>query len=300
MVLQDKVLLMNSTQFIISNDRLKDILVLQLKAFLPFLVIAFFISKLIAKRALRPFLLLKDQFLIADRQAENIREFNQHIRETDIKQIANGLATALEQKEQVLEQQISFNKGISHELRTPLQVMTHAAELIALKNPHITQQAVYQRLTNSITRMHRMSEALLWLTTAVQSHHQTQVNHSLLKLKKDMLHSYSEHALTIEIIDNSTLNLPLPEAVFEFIVFSLTNNTVHHGNKQNGEITLHIEISETTLIFKNRVEQNQPLSQRGHFGIGLSLIDKLCNRFGIKNQVRTDHNQFIVMLTKGA
>ena len=99
MITDGKVLLMNSTQFIISEERLENILKLQLQAFFPFLLVAFFISRLIAKRALKPFSQLKEQFFTADRQAEFLRAFNQSIRETDIKQIADELAMALEQKE---------------------------------------------------------------------------------------------------------------------------------------------------------------------------------------------------------
>lgn len=296
MITDGKVLLMNSTQFIISEERLENILKLQLQAFFPFLLVAFLISRLIAKRALKPFSQLKEQFLTADRQAESLRAFNQSIRETDIKQIADELAMALEQKENSVEQQITFNKGISHELRTPLQIMTHAVELIALKKPELKKQDVYRRLTDSISRMHRIGEALLWLTSDTRSTVQTQVNQCLNGLKVDLENTYREHALTITTVTHNTLNLPMPEVVFDFIVFNLVNNTIEHGKKEQGKITLNIEISETAISFKNLFDESKPVSAEDHFCIGLTLIDKLCHRFGVTNSIHSINSQFIVTI----
>ena len=302
MILEDKVLLINTTNLVISPDRLKNILTLQLKVFIPFLLLAFFISKLIAKRSLKPFSVLQEQYLKPDRQAADIRQLNQKIREADIRKIADGLATALEQKEQVLEQQITFNQGISHELRTPLQVMTHAAELMALKNPELKKQDVYQRLSNSISRMHRMGEALLWLTSNVKSDHHIQVNLTLANLKFDVEQAFDEHGLSINIVEHDKLSLPFPKAVFEFIVYNLATNAVHHAKKENGVIALQIEITNNSLAFKNLMNdhindsENSSKNKPTNFGIGLTLIDKLCQRFGVIVYTEPMVNHYIVKL----
>lgn len=298
MILEDKVLLMNSTNFVLSNEKLEDILILQLKAFFPFLLLAFFTSRLIAKRSLKPFSSLQNLFLKPGSQAADIRKLNQKIKETDIRQVADGLAAALEQKELVLEQQITFNQGVSHELRTPLQVMTHAAELIALKNPDLRKQNVYQRLSNSISRMHRMSESLLWLTSNVKSEHYVQVNLNLTRLRSDIEQLFVEHSLFINIVEYDQLSLPFPEAVFEFIVYNLANNVIHHAKIENNKKTLHVDIRENSLIFKNLVNENvqDSKSTQSNFGIGLSLIEKLTHRFNVKNTILHKNDQFIVEL----
>lgn len=297
MILKDKVLLMNSTNFVISSDKIKNILTLQLKAFIPFLLLAFFISRLIANRSLKPFSLLQKQLLRAEQKAQCIRELNKNIRESDIKQIADGIASALEQKELVLDQQISFNQGISHELRTPLQVMTHAAELIALKSPELKGQDVFLRLFNSINRMHRISEALLWLTSNVESNHFVHVNHNLPHLKADIESTFNEHRLKINIIEHNKLRLPFPRTVFEFIVYSLATNVVHHGKKNNNVKALNVGIYDSSLVFENVVDdQSQNAENRQtNFGIGLSLIEKLCQRFNVHNSVEVRNAQFVVM-----
>ena len=299
MVLDNGVLLMNSTHFVMSSDRLKSIITLLITGFFPCLLLAFWLSRLIARRSLKPFSLLREQFLIPERQAANIHQFNQSIRETDIKEIANGLAVALAQKETLLEQQITFNQGMSHELRTPLQVMTHAVELLALKVPDLQYVDAYQRLSNSIHRMHRMSEALLWLTSSTVSQEQVQVNQQLALMRDDIEHTFHQHRLKIHIVEDANLNFIMPKAVFEFMIYSLATNTVHHSSANNSDKLLNIIVTETSLTLNNRIDSNPSLGEdtQSHFGIGMIVIEKLCRRFNIKHSVTGDNQQYTVTLS---
>ncbi len=299
MVLKDKIILFNSTDFVLTETRITGIVKLLLKAFIPFLIAAFFISRIIAKRALKPFSTLKTILLKPDKLAIDIREANQHIKEADIKQIADELALVLEQKEQVLAQQIAFNQGMSHELRTPLQVMTHAVELIGIKNPELTQQDVYTRLVNSMGRMHRMSEAMLWLTSTTKSTHQTQVNICLARMKADIIQTYSNHGLRLDVHEQGKLSLPIPEEVFEFIIYNLLNNAVHHGKVDSDASPLRIDITDNSLCFKNTVVGSVVESTNSitNFGLGLSLVSKLCQRFGLQESIENTNNFFSIEIS---
>ncbi len=296
MILEDKIMLFDSTNFVITETRIEAIIKLLLKAFIPFLIAAFFISKIIAKRALKPFSTLRTTLLKPNILATDIREINRHIEETDVKQIADELVLVLEQKELVLAQQIVFNQGISHELRTPLQVMTHAVELIGIKNPELAQQAVYVRLVNSMSRMHRTSEAMLWLTSTAKSTHQTQVNVCLARMKPDILQTYSHHGLKLEVHEQGKLLLPMPEEVFEFILYNLLNNAVHHGKVDNETSALRIDITASSLCFKNAVGSNDVENSRStiNFGLGLSLVSKLCRRFGLQESIENNNNVYSI------
>jgi signal transduction histidine kinase len=298
MVSKDKVILFNSTDFVLTETRIKGIVKLLLIAFIPFLIAAFFISKIIAKRALKPFSTLQTTILKPEKLAIDIKAANRHIKEADIKQIADELVLALEQKEQVLSQQIAFNQGMSHELRTPLQVMTHAVELIGIKNPELMQQNVYMRLVNSMGRIHRISEAMLWLTSEAKSTHQTQVNMCLARMKQDILKAYSNHALNIDLREEGKLSLPMPQEVFEFIIYSLVNNAVHHGKVDCGVTPLHIDITDNALCFKNLVVGNEVENANSitNFGLGLSLIGKLCQRFELQQNIEINNNFFSIKI----
>jgi len=299
MVLKDKIILFNSTDFVLTETRIKGIIKLLLKVFIPFLIATFFISRIIAKRALKPFSTLQATLLKPDKLAIDIKKANQHIKEADIKQIADELVLALEQKEQVLSQQIAFNQGMSHELRTPLQVMTHAVELIGIKNPELIQQNVYLRLVNSMDRMHRMSEAMLWLTSTTKSTHQTQVNICLARMKQDILQTYRNHDLKLDVQEEGKLTLPMPEEVLEFIIYNLVNNAVHHGKVDSEASPLHIDITDSYLCLKNLVVASEIENANSitNFGLGLSLVSKLCQRFGLQNTIKDNNNFYSIEIS---
>lgn len=298
MVLKDKIILFNSTDFVLTETRIKGIVKLLLQVFMPFLIAAFFISRVIAKRALKPFSTLKATLLKPDKRAIDIKAANRHIKEVDIKQIADELVLALEQKEQVLSQQIAFNQGMSHELRTPLQVMTHAVELIGIKNPELMQQNVYMRLVNSMSRIHRMSEAMLWLTSTTKSTHQTQVNICLARVKLDILQTYRNHDLKLDVQEEGKLTLPMPEEVCEFIIYNLVNNAVHHGKVDSVVTPLHINITDNSLCFKNLVVGSEVENANSitNFGLGLSLVNKLCQRFGLQKSIESNNNFYSIAI----
>jgi len=296
MILENKIILFDSTNFVINDTRLKGIILLLFKTFIPFLIAAFFISRVIAKRALKPFSTLKTTLLKPDKLAADLRAINQHIKEADIKQVADELVLVLEQKEQVLAQQIAFNQGMSHELRTPLQVMTHAVELIGIKNPELKHEDVYVRLVNSMSRMHRTSEAMLWLTSTTKSTHQTHVNVCLARMKPDIVQTYSNHRLKLDIHEQSKLLLPIPEEVFEFILYNLLNNAVHHGKVDSKDTPLRIDITDNALCFKNAVVGSEVENSNSttNFGLGLSLVSKLCQRFGLQSNIKNNNNIYSI------
>ena len=174
--------------------------------------------------------------------------------------------------------------------------MTHAVELIGIKNPELIKQDVYIRLVNAMSRMHRTSEAMLWLTSAVESKHYTQINLRLARMKQDILQTYNNHNLKLVISEHGKLLLPIPEEVFEFIVFNLVNNAVHHGKVDSKTNPLRIDITDNSLCFKNAVV-NDELSYNNstsNFGLGLSLVSKLCQRFGLVEHIEINNNIFSI------
>ena len=299
MIQKDHILLLNSTDLIATEKRIKGIFTLLLKVFIPCLIVVLIVSRMIAKRALKPFDTLKSTFLRADKKADDIKKLNQQIKEADVRQIADELALALAQKEQVLGQQIAFNQGVSHELRTPLQVMTHAIELISLKFPELTQQDVYGRLVKSVGRMHRTSEAMLWLTSTADCQENLQVNDCIAHMQAELLQTYSQHGLAIEVNEQAELSLPIPDSIFEFILYNIASNTVHHGLDEHGIKLLQIDISGNSVRFKNRIatDEHQGPLPTTNFGIGLSLVSQLCERFGLAEHIESNESYYSITIT---
>ena len=301
MVLEDHILLLNTTDIIAVTARAQGILKLLLLVLIPSMILTLFVSRHIARRALRPFTQLKTQFLLTDKSAINIQQLNEKIRETDVKQIADELAQALTEKEQVLQQQISFNQGISHELRTPVQVMTHAVELLAIKHPELTEKNVYQRLNSALRRVQRTSEAMLWLTTYKKVAAPLQLNTSLAIVKEEAIAMYQAHGLSFSIKESDRISAFIPKEVFEFIVFNLVNNVIHHGREENGVKAMEVEVTQNAILVKNSIDVDAPNltekeSSDSSFGLGLLLVEKFCQRFDLKMVVNNTRCEFIVKI----
>jgi signal transduction histidine kinase len=281
MISDDKILLLESTEFVATRERIESILKLLSFVFIPCLLLILVLARFIAKRALRPFSQLNTIFLDSERSTSELKKCSQQISELDVKQIALQLTQSLQIKESLLAEKVIFNQGMSHELRTPLQVMTHAIELIALKHPDLSQEDVYIRLLNASNRMRRVSEAMLWLGSDAIVEKPLQINTALLDIRKEVTNMFTSHGLIIDIQEADALCINLPLEVFEFIVFSLVTNVVHHGKEKAGRKVLNIDITANSICFQNLVGNRGSLQAQKNFGIGLVIVRKLCERFSL-------------------
>ncbi|MFC3093323.1 sensor histidine kinase [Alteromonas sediminis] len=301
MIVDSGYLVTDSTPLLAVSQRVSGIIKLLLVALVPCSIITILTTRHLSKYALSPFLTLKERFLQPEKNsAELIRE-NAFIREQDIKQIADELAHALSQKEELLSEQITFNQGMSHELRTPLQSMTHAVELIAIKHPALADQQVYKRLQNSLTKMYRISEAMLWLLSDEPSQNTLSINRHLTSLQDDLHATYHAHGLSIKQIENGQLFLDIPTVVFDFIVYALVNNTVQYAALSKGKKQLQITIDKQQITLTNAYDNHQFEIADGpqHFGLGLLLVTKLAHRFTHRIEIKHDESTFAVSLIAG-
>lgn len=296
MISDDKILLLESTEFVATRERIESIFKLLIFVFIPCLILILILARFIARRALQPFSQLNTLFLKSERSTSELKHYSQQISERDVKQIALELTQSLETKESLLAEKIIFNQGMSHELRTPLQVMTHAIELIAIKHPDISQEDVYLRLLNASKRMRRVSEAMLWLGSDATVEKPLQINTALFDIKKDVAEMFASHGLIINIQEDDSLSINLPLEVFEFIVFSLVTNVVHHGKEEAGRKAVNIDITSSSICFQNLVSNTGSEHIQNNFGIGLAIVRKLCERFDLSCYIDEKEGVYFVKI----
>lgn len=287
------VLVLDTSEAGIINRAIDDILAILFFVLIPAMLLALWVARITAIHALKPFHQLS-QLFVNHQNAEVMRLENlDHIHEQDVKHIALELMQALQQKAQLLEQQIAFNQGMAHELRTPLQVMTHSVEILSHSHEHLNNVTSFTRLNKSIQRMHRLCDGLLWLTSQQEFGKSTPVSQMLeasLTAFKDVIET---HSIDVSIDTNANLQLGLPESVFELIVFNLLNNVVHHGHLTQGSTRWQIEISEQGIRFSNSIEQaNEDIRDEERFGVGLKLVSMLAERFGYEAEISTKNHGF--------
>ncbi|WP_430414782.1 sensor histidine kinase [Parasphingorhabdus sp.] len=193
----------------------------------------------------------------------------------EIEVLAKAIADKDRHIENLIQRERQFNRDVSHELRTPLAVAVGAAEIIE-KDGH--KSSAFTRLQSSLGSMRLLTEGILWLGREPDStccsawkagRYAIEANEHLLRDDK----------VKIEISGNRNIDMPVPEAVAQVIIGNLVRNAI--GYTSAGTVSL--AISEQSLSIEDTgVGFDLSPNDNAGFGIGLSLVKRLCSHFGMR------------------
>ena len=295
-------LLLDTTEKGLVSRSIDDIFVILAVALLPMLMLTYALAKRISAYAIKPFSEISQLLAAPSTDIAALKTSLDNIKESDIRSLAITVADATEERNRILDREITFNKGMAHELRTPLQIMSHSSELLALNNPGLNEQACFGRLEKSLQRMTRISDAMLWLTSSNQKIHQTNAEHIVGRILDESDAVLKAHSVHVDLQAEKTLLLPLPDTVLELIVSNLLTNVVNHSQHQQKK-HWRIYINSDSIVFSNTVavDQKAKTSTEG-FGLGLDLVKKLTDKFGLIMSIQSDKQWFnvILMQSEGA
>ena len=196
------------------------------------------------------------------------REFS----DDEIGELAQRLASALENERRANQREYEFNKNISHELRTPIQVVTSSIELMRMSDrPQPTQ---LDRLTRAAEDMQQIVEVFLWLASDRQRSAQDQVGVRKVMTIATQIAQSRQLELRIEDRALDTTHYPIPHKVLNVVLRSLIQNAVSHAADQRVDLRLEPQ----QLFLSNRVTHSD--QSASGFGIGLTIVERLCARFG--------------------
>lgn len=69
---------------------------------------------------------------------------------------------------------------------------------------------------------------------------------------------------------------------------------MHHGKEQAGKKILKIDITTHSICFHNLISETENVQFQTNFGLGLSIVWNLCQRFGLKYEVNQKEQTFSV------
>lgn len=300
----------DTTNVTIIDRALEDVFLILAILLFPVAILTYWIAKVAARYALKPFSKLTQLFTQSQKHDAFESNLLQDIEEQDVKSIAIELqsalqlkAHALQQKREILEQQVTFNRGMAHELRTPLQVMRHSVELLGECHPVLVESAAFRRLDSAMHRTIRLTNGLLWLTSEQaftdKIDVQETVQNSILSLK-----DLSEiHSIVIDLEVKDNFRLGMPAVVLDLILFNLFNNVVTHASPVLASEP-EIQTKWTVVIDKNQITCGNAIIESAHeqaanhnFGIGLELVSRLAQRFGCNSTHKIQNGNFIARLS---
>ncbi|QDE67027.1 two-component sensor histidine kinase [Myxococcus xanthus] len=226
------------------------------------------LSLVVARRLSRPL-----EQLVARVQSDTpARE--EDVGVTEVRALAEALRVRDARIQELLERERAFNRDASHELRTPLAVAQGAVEILELDPPADTE--TFGRLRQAVHHMGLLTEGILWLARSGRADESC----GLVSISREMVALYGKHRphgdVELVIEAKEEVLAPLPGSVARVMLGNLIKNALAYTHQ--GRIVIHIapegwSISDTGVGF-GRVEP-------GHmgFGIGLSLVERLAQRF---------------------
>jgi signal transduction histidine kinase len=191
--------------------------------------------------------------------------------------LAGELAQSLEKARASSQREYEFNRGVSHELRSPIQVAQSTAELLQLYvSEHDSQIAKpVARLQRAVTEMNEVADAFLWLASERVVEHGEVCSVADLKRTLDAVQStFRNQKINIEIQSSWPVSYALPKSVLSVMLRSLVRNAITHGELAPITVALNAESITVTNAVNHTADRT-----RG-FGIGLSIVQRMCDRFG--------------------
>ncbi len=214
--------------------------------------------------------------------------------ETDdeIRVLSEALADLVSRVTDFAERERQFTRDASHELRTPLTVIKMAADRL-LKNPSLDkEQTEYLlRIRNSVKDMQRLTMAFLMMARESDSALPTEwvnVNEiASAELERfEMMETESTIATRLE--SEGILLVRAPEKVLESVIGNLVRNALTYT--EEGQVVVRIDSASITIedtgpgMTAEEVDKVfQPFFRkertRGGFGVGLTIVKRLTERF---------------------
>lgn len=212
----------------------------------------------------------------------------------ELKKVLERMTTRLSSDYKELRE---YTDHTSHELQTPLAVIKTKTELLMQSsNLGPEEMQLLQAINASADHLSRLNSTLALITRIENQQFTGRKNIDLAALLDEQLEMFQELISLREIsVERSyadqEVSVVMDQGLADILVTNLLKNAIVH-NQEGGIIGL--EIKPQTLIVSN---EGPPLSiakkelfkrftrdtqKSGNFGLGLSLVKKICDYYGFK------------------
>jgi signal transduction histidine kinase len=214
--------------------------------------------------------------------------------------LAGALEQSMQRVKDFVEREHQFTRDVSHELRTPVTVIKGAVELLKrhFAGEKKSVPRSLDRIERSVTKMESIIETLLWLSreeAAVNREPAFDVLPAVREVIDQNQYLIVDKPLEFELITRADLQLTVPPPLFQIALTNLIRNALQYT--LNGKITVDVRadrvvVSDTGagIAPKDLTTVRQPYmrgSDSDGFGLGLSIVSRLCDRFGWQLEIES-------------
>ncbi|WP_215406672.1 sensor histidine kinase [Vibrio gigantis] len=258
------------------------------------LLLVFLIIRLLIHRVTKPIITLSKWSESLDvNNTQGLAKF----RYKEIDQLASQLVKSVQGERQANERESFFLRAASHELRTPIATISASGDMLVRLSDNIPNsgQRAIARIQRSATNMKVLVTTLLWMSrnNEIETNYE-QINLTLLinNIIESQRYLLKDKEVDIQInVDPEEHTLP--RELTEVVLTNLVRNAFQHGG--SGEV--RINLSQAQFEVTNRLEDENithDSEQQTSFGIGLELIDRVCQNQGWRFTHGTHGNEFSV------
>ena len=212
--------------------------------------------------------------------------------QNEIGRLTQTIEIAMTRIKSFIQREKQFTRDASHELRTPLTIVHGAVEIMEQqpeveKNPLLSKPL--NRISQSVRDMQTTIETFLWLAREDKVPDDTcRVEPVVRKAVDDNRYLIADKDLDVRVDVYDNKSVQAKEEILYITVINLIRNAFQFTAEGSVTITIdadHISITDTGAgIEADKLETITDPHIKGErsngFGLGLSIVERLCNRFG--------------------
>ncbi|WP_154224331.1 sensor histidine kinase [Marinicella rhabdoformis] len=262
-------------------------------------VFAIYFAFRLAKRTARPMTHLADSVALL-KPNKLPKKFPSNQPENEVRQLAKAIQQLIKRVTYFISREQHFTRDVSHELRTPIAVIKSSVEVLFQQSEHlnIQQRETLRQIDFACVQMEQTVVTLLSL-----AREQTQKTTTAIKLlplvEKVVLQQqkFLKNKPVVVLIDvNESTELLMHESDLLILLSNLIGNAFQYT--QQGTVTIQAEDKQLHIIDTGQgIEESiqphvtEPLMKGRNsqgFGIGLSLVSRLCEHQNITLKIKTN------------
>lgn len=175
----------------------------------------------------------------------------------------------------LLDRERQFNRDASHELRTPLAVAFGAAEVLEEQQ---TSSTALTRLKLAIKDMQQLTEGILWLGREPEKAQSCIIKSVCADSIKAYCHLTGDRDVSVIVEGGDSVRMPVPEPVAHVLVGNMLRNALSYTD--SGSVCVCITETEVEVVDTGIGFGDVDVKRQG-FGVGLTLVERLCDHFGV-------------------
>lgn len=271
-------------------------------------VLGFGLGVLVMRRAIAPVVQLANAVADIDVEQLSIDDYKRigsnRFGDDEVGVLAGTIEKTLQRISAFVARERDFTSSASHELRTPITVITGALELLEQSQLSASDTKALDRARRATLEMKTTIEMFLCLARETDDglyNEQFYVMPLVTNAIELQRHLLSRKSVAVDIDQHANPAVCGHPQAFAIAVNNLVRNAFEHTLTGQGPIT--IRIAERELLVSNQLSPEpaapQPASDgAAHgYGLGLGIVQRLCERNGWAFALQADQQHVIARLS---